>query len=234
MKKVSNEDGKRSTINALSLSDDATATSGAGASSERLDANQLGPRLRTLRQTLGLSLKVLAQRSDVSVGMISQIERGLANPSVRILEQLRVALDVPLTTLLEGDDDGEGAVDGVAVAEVVPDFVRRADQRPNFTVTAGGLSKELLSPHGKHDLQFMIITIPGGSRSKEILLGVGEKAGLVLDGAVELTVGGRTEVLGPGDSFQFDSELPHHVANTTRRTARILWIMNVRPPVVHF
>lgn len=146
---------------------------------------------------------------------------------MRILEQLRVALDVPLTTLLEGD------VDEVSAVEAVPDFVRRADQRPHFTVTAGGLSKELLSPHGQHDLQFMIITIPGGSRSKEILLGAGEKAGLVMEGSIVLTVGGRAEELGPGDSFQFNSELPHGVANTTRRTARILWIMNVRPPVVH-
>ncbi|WP_347557259.1 helix-turn-helix domain-containing protein [Robbsia sp. KACC 23696] len=230
MKKGSNEDGRQYSRNAMSLSEASVSVlaPGGGAATERIDANQMGPRLRELRQTLGLSLKVLAQRSDVSVGMISQIERGLANPSVRILEQLRVALDVPLTTLLEGESETAAAPESV-----VPDFVRRADQRPQFTVTAGGLSKELLSPHGQHALQFMIITIPGGSRSKEILLGAGEKAGMVMDGSIVLTVGGRSETLGPGDSFQFNSELDHSVANTTRRTARILWIMHVRPPVVH-
>ncbi|MCP1118128.1 helix-turn-helix domain-containing protein [Robbsia andropogonis] len=226
MKKISHEDDRHFKDSASSPQVDVTVSDGATPLLDRTEANQLGVRLRDMRQKRGLSLKVLAQRSDVSVGMISQIERGLANPSVRILEQLRVALDVPLTTLLEGDDVPVGV-------QSVPDFVRRADQRPHFTVTAGGLSKELLSPHGQHDLQFMIITIPSGARSKEILLGSGEKAGMVLEGTIVLTVGGRSEEIGPGDSFQFNSELAHSVENIARRTARILWIMNVRPPVVH-
>ena len=190
-------------------------------------AEQLGPRLRKLRLANALSMNELAHRSEVSVGMISQIERGLANPSMRILERLRVALKIPLTTLLE-DRDPVDAPDSPRVA-----FVRRADQRPHFTVTAGGLAKELLSPHGDHDLQFMMITIPAGSRSHEILLGQGEKAGMVMNGDIVLTIGAKSEQLGPGDSFQFDSSIPHGVANPTDKDAQVLWIMNVRVAVVH-
>ncbi|MBH1965853.1 MAG: cupin domain-containing protein [Comamonadaceae bacterium] len=190
---------------------------------------QLSTRLRQLRRQAGFSVKELAERSEVSVGMISQVERGLANPSVRILERLRIALDVPLTTLLEGDADATRGVPGP-----VADFVRRAAQRPHFKVTAGGLNKELLSPHGQHDLQFMIIHIPPHSRSKEILVGPGEKAGLILEGRITLAVGDRRETLDLGDSFQFDSNIPHGVDNPFEAPARVLWIMNTRPPVVHF
>lgn len=194
------------------------------------DALALGQRLRILRRSAGLSLSELAQRAGVSVGMISQIERNLANPSVRMLERLRVALNVPLTTLLEGD--GPDFVPPGQANGAQP-FVRRANQRPHFSVGAGGLAKELLSPHGDHDLQFMIIAIPPFTRSEEILLGPGEKAGMVLAGEIALTVGERVERLSEGDSFQFRSTVPHGVENPCATPARILWIMNTKPPIIH-
>lgn len=187
----------------------------------------LGTRVRALRRQAGLSLKELAQRAEVSMGMVSQIERNLANPSVRILERLRAVLNVPLTTLLEGDERAPGQL-----REPV-EFVRRLNDRPHFSVTPGSLAKELLSPHGQHDLQFMIITIPAGSRSREILIGPGEKAGLVLEGDLDVEVNGKVETLYPGDSFQFDSELPHRVDNRGTQDVRVLWIMTTKLPAIH-
>lgn len=194
------------------------------------DAAALGQRLRILRRSAGLSLNELAQRAGVSVGMISQIERNLANPSVRMLERLRVALNVPLTTLLEGDGPDVASSDP---SDDRQPFVRRASQRPHFSVGASGLAKELLSPQGDHDLQFMIIAIPPYTRSEEILLGPGEKAGMVLEGEISLTVGERSERLAEGDSFQFRSTVPHGVENPCATSAKVLWIMNTKPPVIH-
>lgn len=199
------------------------------ANAEAAGPDQPSGRLRHLRKQAGISIKELAKLSEVSAGMISQIERGMANPSVRTLEKLRVALDVPLTTLLEGDGDAPPPLSGPAV-----DFVRRAAERPHFKVSAGGLAKELLSPHGHHDLQFMIINLPPQSRSQEILVGPGEKAGLILEGSISLVVAERREQLNVGDSFQFDSNLPHGVSNPSGEPAKVLWIMNTRPPVIHF
>jgi transcriptional regulator with XRE-family HTH domain len=183
----------------------------------------VGARLRALRLARHLSISSLAELAGVSTGMVSQIERDLSNPSVRLLERLRVALDVPLTALLE-DDSTPGPTQ---------EFVRRASDRPHFTVGPNGLVKELLSPHGAHDLQFMLITIPPGSRSGEVLLGDGEKAGLVMRGRVTLRVADQAQVLAEGDSFQFSSRLPHQVENATDKDAQVLWIMNTRVPVIH-
>lgn len=184
---------------------------------------RVGARLRALRLAKRLSISGLAELAGVSTGMVSQIERDLSNPSVRMLERLRVALDVPLTALLEDDD----------LQQPMKEFVRRANQRPHFTVGPNGLVKELLSPQGDHDLQFMLITIPPASRSGEVLLGDGEKAGLVLQGQVALRVGDQQQMLSQGDSFQFSSRLPHQVENPTDENAQVLWIMNTRRPVIH-
>lgn len=190
-----------------------------------LHHSDVGARLRALRTEQGLSVNELAMRAGVSVGTVSQVERNKANPSVRILERLRQALSVPLSALLEADD---------AVSDpVVGDFVRKADERPLFDVGNLGMQKELLSPHGDHDLKMMIILLPAGAGSDEVLVGVGEKAGLVLEGTVVLNVGDRRAVLRTGDSFQFKSTVPHSVRNESSEMARVLWVMNTRPPVVH-
>ncbi|PPK47139.1 XRE family transcriptional regulator [Trinickia symbiotica] len=185
----------------------------------------VGARLRALRVAQGLSVNELAMRAGVSVGTVSQVERNKANPSVRILERLRQALAVPLATLLEADDAISDPVTG--------DFVRKAAERPIFEVGKNGMQKELLSPHGEHDLKMMIILLPPGAGSEEVLIGVGEKAGLVLEGTVVLNVGDRRAELRTGDSFQFKSTVPHSVRNESGKTARLLWIMNTQPPVVH-
>ncbi|MGN6315524.1 helix-turn-helix domain-containing protein [Trinickia sp.] len=190
-----------------------------------LHHSDVGARLRALRTEQGLSVNELAMRAGVSVGTVSQVERNKANPSVRILERLRQALSVPLSALLEADD---------AVSDpVVGDFVRKAAERPLFDVGNLGMQKELLSPHGDHDLKLMIILLPAGAGSDEVLVGVGEKAGLVLEGTVVLNVGDRRAVLRTGDSFQFKSTVPHSVRNESSEMARVLWVMNTRPPVVH-
>jgi transcriptional regulator with XRE-family HTH domain len=205
------------------------ATKLAAHAATKLAANldsQIGRRLKALRKKQKLSVSELAERAKVSVGMISQIERSLTNPSIRTLERLRQALSVSLTALLEDGVDRDPSVDGHRL-------VRKADARPFFHVGEQGMTKELLSPQGDHDLQMMIIALPAGASSKEVLIGDGEKAGLVLTGTIVIEVAGDRTELSEGDSFQFRSTLPHSVYNETRQAARIFWIMNTKRPTAH-
>lgn len=183
---------------------------------------RIGRRLRWMRKEKSLTVTALAKASGVSVGMISQIERGLSNPSIGTLERLRTMLDVPLTAFF--DDHGP-----MGITSQTENRVRRAHQRPFFQVGANGISKELLSPSGDHDLQFMVINIPPHTCSHEVMIGRGEKAGLVLEGRLNLIIAGESITLGVGDSFQFDSHKTHGVANDFDKSARVLWIMHTRP-----
>lgn len=187
--------------------------------------SEVGARLKALRLAQGLSVNELATRAGVSAGMVSQVERNKSNPSVRILERLRQALSVPLSSLLEDD--------GTTSHPEIETFVRRRTDRPNFEVGKHGMEKELLSPHGDHDLQVMVITLPPGVGSDEVLIGVGEKAGVVQEGTIKLFVGETIVELHAGDSFQFKSTVPHSVRNESNKVARLLWIMNTKPPVIH-
>src|SRR4051794_19021375 len=95
----------------------------------------LGHTIKRLRTQRALSLQRLAELSDVSVGMLSHIERGLTSPSLRTLTKIRLALDVPISALFESSGEAEGV-----------DFVRRSTSRPILDLGAEHLVKELLSP----------------------------------------------------------------------------------------
>ncbi|YCH32235.1 cupin domain-containing protein [Erwinia sp. D4-22] len=178
----------------------------------------IGSRLKQIRKARNLTITELAMLANVSAGAISQIERNLTNPTVRVLEQLRLVLKVPLTAFLE---QSETALRGAE------HYVRRQADRPHFNVGKHGIAKEMLSPTGDHDLQFMFITIPPSVHSSEVLMGNGEKAGIVMSGTLRLEIDGDSAQLQPGDSFQFKSHLPHNIFNDSDSEARVLWIMHI-------
>lgn len=177
----------------------------------------VGSNLRKLRKAKGLSLQRLAEASGVSVGMISQVERGLANPSMRLLTALRRALNISMQELF-----GE---DPVAAPETSdPNFVRRRANRP--MIDLGTLHKELLTPTDQRHLQIMILRMdPGGESGGKALSYPAEKGGLVLSGQVVLSVDGEVATLFAGDSFVFDSVSPHFLRNTSDEPAEVLWII---------
>ena len=89
-----------------------------------------------------------------------------------------------------------------------------------------GLTKELLSPQYAEELRFMFVTMPPGSATEDVLIGAGQKAGYVMAGMVELTVGEHSVLLEEGDSFQFSSDVEHELANRSNQEAKVLWIIS--------
>ncbi|MCZ4061415.1 cupin domain-containing protein [Pantoea sp. LMR881] len=180
----------------------------------------IGARLKCIRKARKMTINELAMLANVSAGAISQIERNQANPTVRVLEQLRLVLKVPLTAFLEGS---------TATLRGTEYYIRRLAERPHFNVGRQGIAKEMLSPAGDHAVQFMFIVIPPGVRSDEMLMGQGEKAGIIMSGELTLELEGESTILFPGDSFQFKSSLKHNIFNHTDKEARVLWIMHILP-----
>ncbi|MEG3135903.1 XRE family transcriptional regulator [Rouxiella sp. T17] len=180
----------------------------------------IGLRLKKMRKARNLTISELAALAGVSAGTISQIERNLTNPTIRMLEQLRQVFNVPLTFFLEGEEVQTPGIEH---------YIRRENDRPHFHVGKGKIAKSLLSPPGDYDIKFMIIDVPAGTRSEQMLIGDGEKAGLLLNGELTLEIEDDHAVLYPGDSFQFKSNLLHNVFNHTLLESRVLWIMLVQP-----
>src|SRR5271157_3538738 len=178
----------------------------------------VGMRLRDLRRAANLSLETVAGRSDLSVGFLSQVERGLSSPSLRVLATLADVLGVGIAALF-GNQGGEaGAQHGVII---------RATERAELKLWRTGISKQLLNPTGadsKLNL-FLVHMEPGGSTGDELYTHDGEEAGLVLEGEMTLTVDDETWRLKTGDSFRFASRRPHRFGNPAKRAkAVVLWV----------
>lgn len=185
---------------------------------DELDVNTLrglGGRIRTLRGDRNLTLAALSAESQVSVGMLSQIERGKTSPSLKTLDRLRVALGVPLASFFDIGTD-RGAEESV---------VTRARKRSMLSFSHG-LTKELLSPPGHSDLELLMLSIAvGGGSGPDPWRRVGEKGGIVLEGRFELNVGEQRYVLEKGDAFQFDSAQPHTFRNIANTETKVVWVI---------
>ena len=178
----------------------------------------VGRRIRDLRRGHKLSLETIADRTDLSIGFLSQIERGLSSPSLRVLATLADVLGVGIAALFGASPSADGTSDQV---------VTRALQRPELKLWRTGVSKQLLSPasaDNKLNL-FLVHLEPGGSTGDELYTHDGEEAGLVLEGEMMLTVGSETWSLKTGDSFRFASRRPHRFSNPAEDVkAVVLWV----------
>ena len=174
----------------------------------------VGRRLRSLRQERGLSLKSVAALTGLSIGYLSQVERGLSSPSLRALTQVADLFGV-----------GLGALFGPPEQAAANGIVTRAGERAALTLWRAGITKQLLTQGDAALSLFLMQLAPGAGTGDEPLVHDGEEAGLVMEGALFLTVEGTTAELGPGDSFRFASRRPHRYRNPSAdRIAVVLWV----------
>jgi len=172
--------------------------------------NGLGQRLRKIRRARNLSMRDLAARADVSHTAISKIERGTISPSVAILKKLALPLGISVTALI---DDGHSAGGQT--------FFSRED----LTIARLGLHtiRQVGSNLAGHALQFMEDTYePGADTGPDMLSHFGEEAGMVLSGALEVTVGDAVRILGPGEAYFFESRIPHRFRNPGEQTCVVV------------
>lgn len=175
----------------------------------------LGQHLRGLRKMHDLSLERLAGRCGLSVGALSQIERGITSPTMRSLRRLSEVFNVPMSQLFH-----EGEYPPVEeLGRIV-----RAEGRRVLSLNTSGVKKELLTPSVSSTLEIYLVTIaPGGSSGPEPYTHKGEEGGYVVSGEMMLTIEEKDFHLKTGDSFRFRSQIPHRFANLSTRETVVLW-----------
>ena len=205
----------------------------------RPDYPQIGAHLRTRRQQLRLSLRELAERLGVSASLISQIERGLANPSVSTLYALVAELDVSLDDLLFSDGRfapraADGPAPGAARTRAAMP-IQRGHDRQHIRL-ASGVIWERLTTRAEPGVEFLyVIYEVGGASSPDesSQRHAGHEWGYVVSGVLEVTIGFEAHVLESGDSISFDSTTPHRLANIGDTPVHAIWFVlgrNVSPP----
>lgn len=177
------------------------------------DTPNVGTRVRALRQRRGLSLRALADLSDLSPNTISLIERGSTSPTVSSLHQLASGLGVPITAFFADSNEK---------AKVV---LTRADQRSRsgsasvvLESLAHGLEEQTCAP-------FVATLEHGASSGRRIMTHSGHELIYCLEGELAYEIEGKHYPLRPGDSLFFHAALPHRWRNGNRRPAVFLLIM---------
>jgi transcriptional regulator with XRE-family HTH domain len=180
------------------------------------DKPPIGPRLREARVRQGLSLVELAERAGVTKGFLSQIERDRTSPSVGTLLRLCRALDLPVGRLFDG-----------AHTPLV-----RAGERTPISFGGSGVSEYRLTPaeEGRVLLLLSEIAPGGGSGDEPYSLSSDAEIAHVLEGSLQIEVGGTPYTLTAGDTLTFDAGAPHRWHNPSAALpTRVLWVL--APPL---
>ena len=189
-----------------------------------MDINdRIAQRVRELRKARGYTLDALAEASGVSRSMISLVERGQSSPTAAVLDKLAAALGVTLATLFSEEPRG-----------AAPSPLARHPDQPVWKDPASGYVRRNVSPSGyPSPIELVEVVFPPGQRvafENVTRDAQTHQQVWVLEGAIELTVGGKTWRLDAGDCLAM--LLERHIAyrNPTRKPARYVVALTTLPP----
>jgi transcriptional regulator with XRE-family HTH domain len=196
----------------------------------------LGERIREERRRGNLTLERLSQKTGLSKSFLSQIERGLAQPSVSSLKKIAREFGISVVDLFTGQNDQQNrfglfpsvSKNGLKFAE---DFqVVRANRRKSLRLPGSKVSYDLLTPDLNRQLEVMYMRIdPGEHSGEEPLVDLpGEKFGLVLKGTLEVRVGEEIQHIRAGDSIYFPAHFPHSWRGMGNEAIEVIWVLT--PP----
>jgi len=171
----------------------------------------IGERLKTLRETRGLSQRQLAQAAGVTGSMISMIEQNRTSPSVATLKKILGGLAVSLGAFFEevANEPQRWHFTRADLGEINPEIKRGAPPDAARTISflqVGGTGASTLQMLYEH-------YPPGADTGPELYSHEAEEAGIVIEGEIEITVGTETRLLKTGDAYLFNSRLAHRFRN---------------------
>jgi transcriptional regulator with XRE-family HTH domain len=212
---------------------------------------QMGSQLRAARTKAKISLRELSRRVGISASFMSQVELGRAVPSIGTLYTIVSELGLSLDSLMSGEHsapspEGNGAtVDSTAselaglsvfapsAGTAIPG-IQRAGDRPEINM--GGVRWERLTERADPLVEFLRVTYAPGSEScaaDALMRHPGWEYIHILSGRLNVQVAFDSDVLGPGDSMNFDSNVPHRLSNTSGEDCVAIWAVVGRQGFAH-
>lgn len=173
----------------------------------------VGLALKALRADRGLSIRSLAEKSGLAINTLSLIENNRTSPSVATLQQLAIALEVPITAFFENGGEKN------RVAYI------KAGQRISAAFAHGTL-EDLGASLTERTIEPFVVTIkPNANSGAHPIVHTGHEFIFCLEGRIVYTVEDQTYLLEPGDSLLFESHLPHRWQNVEAVPARTILVL---------
>lgn len=174
---------------------------------------QIGLKLKDLRNQNGLTQEELADRTELTKGFISQLERGLTAPSVATLVDIVEALGSNLSDFFYEEQ--------ARIVYPKEDYFEKTDDNGNVT-------KWLLTQAQSCNMEPILIHIEKGNSLQKDKPHSGEEFGYVLKGRIVVHYGQESKVVKEGDSFHFRADKIHWLSSGKNTASDVLWISS--PP----
>ena len=175
---------------------------------------QIGVKIKNLRNQNGLTQEELADRTELTKGFISQLERGLTAPSVSTLVDIVECLGSNLSEFFHEEDD-------LQVVFPKGDCFEKEDENGNFI-------KWLVATAQSKSIEPILVHLQPGQTLAEDKPHEGEEFGYVLDGKIRIHYGDKTYTASKGDSFIYPTNRKHRISSASRKISAFLWISS--PP----
>ena len=169
----------------------------------------IGKRIRNLRNRNGLTQQELADRTELTKGFISQLERGQVSASVVTLMDLIECLGTTPAEFLKDEEEQ------VVFSE--KEYFEKLDEQGN--------SRQWIVPMAqKFQMEPLLVLIQPHSTLEEDKPHTGEEFGYVLSGRINLWLGDKVYHVKSGESFYYQASQKHRIENPGSRPAKFLWI----------
>lgn len=171
---------------------------------------QIGIKVKNLRNLNGLTQEELANRTELTKGFISQLERGLTAPSVSTLSDIVECLGTNLADFFHSENEEE-------IVFRNGDYFEKIDDNGNNTTW-------LVAPAQSRSLEPILVKIQPGQELPMDNPHEGEEFGYIMDGTVKLYYGEKVYTLKKGDSFSYKANRKHKLVSACKKTATVLWV----------
>ena len=171
----------------------------------------IGKRMKELRIQYGLTQQELADRSELTKGFISQLERNQNTPSIGTLLDIIQCLG---TTPAEFFTDEEPE----QIVFKNEDFFTKVNEDKHNII-------EWVVPNAQKDsMEPVRLTLKAGGSSDIMQPHSGEEFGYLIKGTVKIYYGGKSHVLHAGESFYLKADKKHYIENPGSRDAVLIWV----------
>ena len=174
----------------------------------------IGAKIKRLRLSNQLTLEELANRSELTKGFLSQLERDLTSPSIATLENILEALGTNLKDFFSEDEDEQIVFSKDDFFENIQDDYKISYIIPNAQ---------------KNEMEPILIELKEDKKSMEIDPHDGEEFGYVIQGKVTLVNGEEEYDVKKGETFYLKGNLPHYIINKNDTLAKVIWVST--PPI---
>ncbi|WP_440074157.1 helix-turn-helix domain-containing protein [Streptosporangium sp. OZ121] len=200
-------------------------------SGEELDRHDaVGARMRQFRKERGLTLRGLATHSGLSIGFLSQVERGISSIGLTALNSVATALDRSVAEFFNDVPPAEETEEERAPASQLPShFTLTRSATAATEYISGQQTYRMLSARGPNlVLEPLLVHIAPGGKRENSYGHAGEEFAFVLEGELLYEVDGVEHRLHPGDSVHLRSTVPHSMFNDTDRVTTVVSVVTPR------